>query len=231
MSLPDQSLLTALQRRLGYEFSDSDLLRRALTHRSAHRDHNERLEFLGDALIGMTAAAAFFERFPDADEGALSRLRAAVVSGQSLARIAQSLELSNCLILGESERKSGGRHRQSILADSLEALAGAVLLDASAAEAQQVVEGWLHESIEAASPSDVVDAKTRLQEWLQARGKPLPEYSVIEVRGVDHEQSFRVQCLLAHLQLRTEAVGSSRRGAEKMAASGMLEKLVDKVDD
>ena len=103
----------------------------------------------------------------------LSRLRAAVVSGQSLARIAQSLELSNCLILGESERKSGGRHRQSILADSLEALAGAVLLDASVAEAQQVVAGWLQESIEAASPNDVVDAKTRLQEWLQARGKPL----------------------------------------------------------
>ena len=159
MSLPSQSLLTALQRRLGYQFVDTDLLRRALTHRSAQRDHNERLEFLGDALIGMTAAAAFFQRFPDADEGALSRLRAAVVSGQSLARIAQSLELSNCLILGESERKSGGRHRQSILADCLEALAGAVFLDASVAEAQQVVAGWLQVSIEAASPSDVVDAK------------------------------------------------------------------------
>ncbi len=231
MSLPSQFLLTALQRRLGYQFADTDLLRRALTHRSAQRDHNERLEFLGDALISMIAAEAFFQRFPDADEGVLSRLRAAVVSGQSLARIAQSLELSNCLILGESERKSGGRHRQSILADCLEALAGAVLLDASVTEAQQVVAGWLQESIEAASPNEVVDPKTRLQEWLQARGEPLPEYSVIEVTGVHHEQSFRVQCLLTHFQQTTEAVGSSRRGAEKVAAADMLEKLADKVDD
>ena len=130
MSEPGKPQLDALQSRLCYQFSDLTLLKRALTHRSAGKHHNERLEFLGDAVIGLAAATAFYDLFPDADEGVLSRLRALVVSGQSLAAIAKDMDLSSCLILGESERKSGGRHRDSILADTLEALVGAVALDA-----------------------------------------------------------------------------------------------------
>ena len=171
MKSPGGPALDALQKRLRHQFLDHNLLLRALTHRSAQRDHNERLEFLGDALIGMVAAAFFCQRFPDVDEGTLSRLRSSVVRGKALAKIAEDLDISDCLILGESERKSGGRHRSSILADTLEALAGAIMLDSSIATAQAVVEGWLQESMLSASPEDAVDAKTRLQEWLQARGE------------------------------------------------------------
>ena len=174
MKSPGGPALEALQKRLGYQFQDERLLLRALTHRSAQREHNERLEFLGDALIGLIAAAVFYERFPDVDEGTLSRLRSSVVRGKALAKIAADLDLSSCLILGESERKSGGRHRDSILADTLEALAGAVMLDSSISVAQSVVGGWLEQAMINASPEDAVDAKTRLQEWLQARGEGLP---------------------------------------------------------
>ena len=225
MSTLTRVSLTTLQRRLGYEFADQDLLTRALTHRSAASQHNERLEFLGDALIGLSVAQFFFERFPEADEGALSRLRASVVNGASLATIAKQLELSDFLILGESERKSGGRHRDSILADTLEALAGAVMLDASFSEAQSLVVTWLSTLLEAASPTAAVDAKTRLQEWLQARGEPLPEYQVVAVSGEDHQQSFRVQCALTKRNLTTEAVGTARRRAEQSAAELMLNKV------
>ena len=136
MKAPSQAALAALQRRLGYQFNDLTLLTRALTHRSAAREHNERLEFLGDAIIGLVVANAFFSRFPDANEGNLSRLRASIVSGVSLAETARSLRLSECLILGESERKSGGRNRDSILADTLEALAGAIMIDTSLDDAR-----------------------------------------------------------------------------------------------
>ena len=226
MSIPNPVRLAALQQRLGHQFSDLSLLHRALTHRSAQKDHNERLEFLGDALIGMIAAATFYERYPDASEGVLSRLRASVVSGKSLAALARHLDLSDCLILGDSERKSGGRHRDSILADVLEALAGAVMLDTSLDVAQRVVSGWLAEAMENASPDDMVDAKTRLQEWLQARGEKLPEYKVEEIMGGDHQQSFRVSCFLRGRNTRTEATGSTRKGAEKRAAELMLEALL-----
>ena len=138
MSEPSKAQLESLQGRLCYQFSDLALLKRALTHRSAGKHHNERLEFLGDAVIGLAAAAAFYDLFPDADEGVLSRLRALVVSGHSLAVIAKDMDLSSCLILGESERKSGGRHRDSILADTLEALVGAVALDANPEKALEV---------------------------------------------------------------------------------------------
>ena len=225
MSEPGDPQLDALQGRLCYQFSDLTLLKRALTHRSAGRDHNERLEFLGDAVIGLAAAAAFYERFPEVDEGVLSRLRSLVVSGQSLAAIAKHLDLSSCLILGESERKSGGRHRDSILADTLEALLGAVALDAGPEAALQVAGEWLRSAIESASPSDTIDAKTQLQEWCQARGEALPEYTVVEVLGSDHLQSFRVCCRLPSRQRETEANGTSRRRAEKSAAAEMLSQV------
>ena len=225
MSLPSKRQLDALQRRLGYQFTQPDLLVKALTHRSAQRDHNERLEFLGDALIGWVTAKAFYDRFPEEDEGVLSRLRASVVSGKSLASLAKELDLSSCLILGESERKSGGRLRDSILADTLEALAGAVMLDGTLPQVRDVVGAWLEPAIAAASPDATVDAKTRLQEWCQARSEVLPEYTVVEVTGSDHAQSFRVQCLLADQQRSTEATGSSRRRAEQSSAALMLDQI------
>ena len=225
MKAPSQQALDALQKRLGYRFVDVSLLTRALTHRSAARDHNERLEFLGDAVIGVVVASAFFDRFPQANEGELSRLRAGVVSGVSLAGIARSLKLSECLILGESERKSGGRNRDSILADTLEALAGAIMMDSSLSGARTVVSGWLQSMIEESTLDIVIDAKTRLQEWLQARGEPLPEYVVTSVSGEDHAQCFQVQCKLGERGLTTEASGSARRRAEQTAAELMLDAL------
>ena len=225
MKTPSQQALDALQKRLGYRFVDLSLLARALTHRSAARDHNERLEFLGDAVIGVVVASAFFDRFPQANEGELSRLRAGVVSGVSLAGIARSLKLSDCLILGESERKSGGRNRDSILADTLEALAGAILMDSSLSGARTVVSGWLQSMIEGSTLDIVIDAKTRLQEWLQARGEPLPEYVVTSVSGEDHAQCFQVQCKLGERGITTEASGSARRRAEQTAAELMLDEL------
>lgn len=225
MKTPSQQALDALQKRLGYRFVDVSLLARALTHRSAARDHNERLEFLGDAVIGVVVASAFFDRFPQANEGELSRLRAGVVSGVSLAGIARSLKLSDCLILGESERKSGGRNRDSILADTLEALAGAILMDSSLSGARTVVSGWLQSMIEGSTLDIVIDAKTRLQEWLQARGEPLPEYVVTSVSGEDHAQCFQVQCKLGERGITTEASGSARRRAEQTAAELMLDEL------
>jgi ribonuclease-3 len=222
---PSQQALDALQKRLGYRFVDVSLLTRALTHRSAARDHNERLEFLGDAVIGVVVASAFFDRFPQANEGELSRLRAGVVSGVSLAGIARSLKLSECLILGESERKSGGRNRDSILTDTLEALAGAIMMDSSLSGARTVVSGWLQSMIEGSTLDIVIDAKTRLQEWLQARGEPLPEYVVTSVSGEDHAQCFQVQCKLGERGLTTEASGSARRRAEQTAAELMLDAL------
>ena len=223
--MPNEPALDELQRRLGYQFIDQSHLLRALTHRSAQRDHNERLEFLGDALIGMVAAAYFYQHFPDEDEGTLSRLRSSVVRGQSLAKIADGLDLSSCIILGESERKSGGRHRSSILADTLEALAGAVMLDASLVTAQEVVGEWLADAMSSASPKDAVDAKTQLQEWLQARGESLPQYTVLDVSGSAHEQTFKVCCELKQRKLVTEAAAASRRAAEKLAAAEMLQEL------
>ena len=231
MSEPSQPQLDALQGRLCYQFSDPTLLKRALTHRSAGRHHNERLEFLGDAVIGLATATAFYDLFPDADEGVLSRLRALVVSGQSLAAIAKDIDLSSCLILGESERKSGGRHRDSILADTLEALVGAVALDAGPEKALQVAGGWLRSAVESASPTDTIDAKTQLQEWCQARGEALPKYTVVEVSGSDHQQSFRVSCRLPSRQCETEASGTSRRRAEKSAAADMLNQVSGQTHD
>jgi len=231
LSEPGKPQLDALQGRLCYQFSDLALLKRALTHRSAGKHHNERLEFLGDAVIGLAAAAAFYDLFPDADEGVLSRLRALVVSGHSLAAIAKELDLSSCLILGESERKSGGRHRDSILADTLEALVGAVALDSSHEKALQVASGWLRSAVESASPTDTIDAKTQLQEWCQARGEALPKYTVVEVSGSDHQQSFRVSCRLPSRQCETEASGTSRRRAEKSAAADMLNQVSGQTHD
>ncbi len=209
-----------------YAFHDQDLLRQALTHRSAGPPHNERLEFLGDALVNLIVADALFMRWPKADEGALTRARAELVRESALAGLARQMQLGEHLLLGSGELKSGGHRRDSILADSLEALAGAIYLDAGYEACRKSVLPWFQPGIEAL-PSGRVDkdAKTRLQEWLQARQLPLPEYELIKTLGEEHERSFRIRAGTGEPALHAEGVGSSRRAAEQQAAVGLLAQI------
>ena len=203
----------------GYSFADAALLRQALTHRSFGAPHNERLEFLGDGVLNCVVAAVLFERFAQLPEGELSRLRASLVNQQSLFEAAQRIGLGSQLLLGEGEMKSGGAQRPSILADALEALIGATFLDGGFAAARALVLRLLDAQFAAADPQAVgKDAKTLLQEFLQARRIALPQYSVIATAGEAHEQSFRVECAIPELNIRTQGEGSSRRSAEQVAA-------------
>ncbi len=208
---------------LGYEFKDQSLCLAALTHRSASATHNERLEFLGDSVLNCAVAQLLFQTHPDADEGALSRLRASLVSGDTLAQIAAEHQLGDYLRLGSGELKSGGYRRASILADALEALIGAVMLDSgfdpAAAVVRRLILARLSALPEAAS---LKDAKTRLQEALQAQAMPLPTYSLTAVEGESHAQVFAVACEVNPLNLRTAGEGVSRRRAEQIAADRML---------
>lgn len=212
-----------LQARLGYRFTEPKLLEQALTHRSVGHVNNERLEFLGDALVNFVIADALYKLRGNAEEGALSRLRASLVREETLAKLARGLELSDALTLGESELKSGGYRRASILADAFEAVLGAVYLDGGFAAAQGVCE-----QLFAALLGDLPDAeslkdpKTKLQEWLQAQGRPVPHYEVIEESGPPHKRQFRVRAALTDGADTTEALGSSRRGAEQDAARQLL---------
>lgn len=213
-----------LQKRLGYLFGDASLLQRALTHRSASRkENNERLEFLGDAQLGLIIAQWLFNRFPEASEGQLTRMRAFLVRGQTLAEIARELELGDYLLLGGGEMKSGGFRRESILADALEAIIGAVVLDGGMDACRDMVLSLFSSRLENLSPQSVrKDAKTRLQEWLQARQHGLPDYQVVEIRGQAPKQEFEVECSLPELQCSFTAVGTSRRRAEQQAAGEAL---------
>jgi ribonuclease-3 len=215
-----------LSRQLGHAFADPELLDDALTHRSAQARHNERLEFLGDAVLGLLVAEALWRRFPRATEGELSRLRARLVNRDALARVAQDLELGQYLRLGAGELRSGGHARESILADAVEAVLAALYLDGGLEVARGVVERLLGERLAALSPADQgKDAKTRLQEWLQARRLALPTYEVVETSGEDHAQTFVVRCAVAALGRSTRAAGASRRKAEQLAAARLLETL------
>ena len=215
-----------LSAALGYAFRDPALLQQALTHRSQGARNNERLEFLGDGLLNFIVGAALYERRPRDEEGALSRLRASLVREESLARIARSLELGKLLNLGESESKSGGARRDSILADALEAIIGAIFLDGgfepARASCLKLFEPML---ADLPDPETLKDPKTRLQEWLQSRGRPLPRYEVLAESGPPHRREFRVCCALTDIEKFTEAAGSSRRSAEQQAAEMMLETL------
>ena len=213
-----------LHERLGCSLADSGLLLRALTHRSYGPDHNERLEYLGDAVLTFVVAELLFQAHPEASEGELSRYRASLVSGDALAAIALELGLGDYLRLGEGELKSGGQRRASILADALEALVGALYLD-QGLEAARALAARLFDRQLAALPqsAELKDAKTRLQEWVQGRGLGLPAYSVLEVSGEPHEQRFRVRCDVVELAVAAEAEGSSRRRAEQEAALRVLE--------
>lgn len=215
-----------LQQALGYEFSDPGLLKLALTHRSVGKRNNERLEFLGDSVVNHVVAQALFERYPDVREDDLSRMRASLVKEATLAELAREMDLGAHLILGSGERKSGGYRRASILADCLEAVAGAILLDSDMQTCRECVLSWYGHRFEDLSLGDAgKDPKTRLQEFLQGRGCPLPVYELLSVSGEAHRQQFQVACLLQKPVLATEASGSSRRRAEQAAAIEALKKL------
>lgn len=215
-----------LRETLGYEPSDLTWFEVALTHRSADGVNNERLEFLGDAVLSLISAQYLYERFPEADEGALSRLRARMVSGEFLARQAATAQLGELLILGPGELKTGGFRRESILADALEALCGALYLDGGLEAARSGILRWLERGLpDEGLLSELKDPKTRLQELLQARGLPLPRYSIDSVEGELHAQLFRVTCEVEPMAARAEGQGSSRRRAEQAAAARVLEQL------
>jgi len=218
--------LADLERRLGHTFADPDLARQALTHRSFGTPHNERLEFLGDSLLNCAVATLLYERFPRLPEGDLSRLRAALVNQRSLAEVASTLGLGEKLRLGEGELKSGGFRRPSILADALEALLGAIFLDAGFEAMRAAVGLVLAEKIEGAAQKPVdKDPKTALQEHLQGRGLALPRYSVQKTEGEAHEQTFVVECRVDDLGVAATGTGASRRAAEQAAAEDVLAQL------
>jgi ribonuclease-3 len=215
-----------LAERLGYSCRDAGLMEAALTHRSAAGAHNERLEFLGDAVLNCLVAELLYRLYPNADEGELSRQRASLVSGDTLAETAVTIGLGEELRLGPGELRSGGFRRRSILADALEALIGAVYLDGGLEAAREVVGRLLTERVaQLADVADLKDPKTRLQEYLQARGLPLPSYSVEQVRGDAHLQTFDVRCDVAALGLSARGSGLSRRRAEQQAAEEILRQI------
>lgn len=215
-----------LERSIGHTFSNSSLLQTALTHRSHSSPHNERLEFLGDSILNGVIARQLFDRFPEMPEGDLSRLRANLVRQDSLHQLALSLSLGKSLRLGEGELKSGGSQRPSILADSLEALFGAIWLDAGYDAASGVIVRLYADLLTAIIPGQPIkDAKTRLQEVLQSKRLPLPKYSLIGTAGEAHAQQFKIACEIDSLRIRTEGSGGSRRAAEQMAAECALERM------
>jgi ribonuclease-3 len=215
--------VTDLEQRLGYAFNDAALLGRALTHRSFAADHNERLEFVGDGVLNCVIAAELFLRYPRLPEGDLSRIRANLVNRDSLLLRAQEIGLAGLIRLGEGEQKSGGASRPSILADATEAIFGAVFLDGGFDAARAVITHCYADAIASVDPATSgKDAKTRLQEWLQGKGLPLPEYAITAIDGEAHRQTFTVRCHVQGLGHDTSGHGSSRRIAEQEAARAAL---------
>ena len=220
-----------LEARIGHSFDDPGLFVRALTHRSAGADNNERLEFLGDAILTFLVAEHLFGTCHDAPEGKLTRLRSRIVRRESLAGAARDLGIGDALVLGAGELKTGGHHRDSILAGAFEAVIGALHLDSGLATCRERVRVLLEDRFEAALPDDGgKDAKTRLQELLQSRAKPLPAYRVLRVEGAAHRQSFTVSCEVEGIGKETTGTGSSRRRAEQEAAKRAMA-ILDELDD
>lgn len=215
-----------LKRRIGFEFRRDSLLDQALTHRSLGGRNNERLEFLGDAVLGLVVGEAVWHRFEAADEGQLSRLRAALVRKETLAEVAREIALGDYLRLGAGELRTGGHMRDSILADGVEAVIGAAYLDQGFDAARGLVLGLFEERITALDLDRALkDPKTRLQEWLQAKQRPLPRYEVVGIDGDQHRQQFAVRCALEDQALGVTGRGTSRRRAEQQAAENMLARL------
>jgi ribonuclease-3 len=219
----------ALLSRLGYQFENPGLLRQALTHRSHSTPHNERLEFLGDGVLNCVIASLLYDRFPRLPEGDLSRLRASLVNQETLSRLAAALDLGNELRLGEGELKSGGFRRPSILADALEALVGSIFLDGGFDRAAETIRTIYAPLLDELDPDRLgKDPKTLLQEYLQGRRLPLPQYHVVSVKGEAHDQHFQVECTIADLEIRASGEGQSRRSAEQSAARRAYELAVSR---
>lgn len=222
-----------LQSILGYTFQQPDLLQLALTHRSHDGTrNNERLEFLGDSILNFIIGEALFEQFPNAREGQLSRLRASLVKGTCLTRVARQMELGPYILLGPGEKKSGGQRRDSILADAVEAIIGAMYLDSGMEPCKARVLDWYRERLDGLSLEDTTkDNKTRLQEWLQSRKMELPDYQIVDLSGQAHAQHFVVECRIDDGSLVFGGEGQSRRQAEQMAAGRMLQTLETRARD
>ena len=215
-----------LQRVLDYQFNDPGLLTQALTHRSFSDTHNERLEFLGDSILNFVIAEALYRQFPDVTEGDLSRLRAKLVRRQTLAEVAREIELGNYLSMGSGEMKSGGRNRASTLADALEAVIGAVLIDSETGRAADLIRALFRSRLDNLSEADLQkDAKTRLQEFLQSRGEPVPDYILIGSSGKSPNQEFEIEVRSTQLAEPVRATGTSIRRAEQQGAELALEAL------
>ena len=215
-----------LEERIGYSFKDQRQLQLALTHRSHGATNNERLEFLGDSILNFVIGDFLFKKFPEAREGQMSRLRSQLVKGETLAELAVEFALGECLILGEGELKSGGRSRDSILADSVEAIIGAIYLESGMTCVTDRILNWYGERLAAISLEITAkDPKSRLQEYMQSQQQPLPDYRVINIGGEGHAQVFTIECHVTLAKEPTHAIASNRREAEKKAATAMLKKL------
>ncbi|MEI6893640.1 MAG: ribonuclease III [Colwellia sp.] len=215
--------LARLTKKLGYEFNEPKLLVQALTHRSAKGPHNERLEFLGDSILGFVIAEALYNKFPKHDEGDLTRMRSSLVKGVTLAEVARDFSLGECLILGPGELKSGGHRRESILEDAIESIIGAVYLDSTMGRCKELILSWFEKRLTVIKPgNEQKDPKTRLQEFLQGRKIALPSYDVIETTGQSHNQEFTVRCQTSVISEVVIAKGTSRRKAEQAAAQQIL---------
>jgi len=225
-------ILSRLQERIGYQFDDINLLNLALTHKSLGKQNNERLEFIGDAVLGYLVGVMLYHKNTTFQEDTLTLMRAKLVRGTSLAEIAREIDLPPCIRLGSGERKSGGRQRDSILADTLEAVIGAVHEDAGIEACQTMVDRLFRARIEQIGPENLKDAKTLLQEYLQGLQLPLPTYEVTATSGADHAKLYSVCCEVPQLDLRSEGSASSRRGAETAAAKNLLSQIKEpKVDE
>ncbi len=215
-----------LQNKINYQFKDLSLLKLALTHRSIGKNNNERLEFLGDSVLGIVISRELYKRFPDVDEGKLSRLRSHLVRGKTLAQLGSSLELSDILILGVGELKSGGYRRESIQADVVEAIFGAVLLDADFETTNTVILNLFKDLLKDINPNDSLkDPKTQLQEYLQKRGKALPKYELTKTVGKDHNAVFTINCYLKDQNIQVDQQAKSIKRAEQLCAQILLDKL------
>ncbi|HOP22680.1 MAG TPA: ribonuclease III [Gammaproteobacteria bacterium] len=212
------------------EFNQPELLERALTHRSAAKKNNERLEFLGDSILSFVITKWLYDNFSHLPEGKLSRMRSTLVKGTTLAEIAKEYDLSNQLILGAGELKSGGFNRSSVLADAVEAIFAAVFLDQGIEESESFIRKVMKKWLDNVDP-DVTDkdAKTRLQEYLQKNGHNIPEYNLLETSGKDHLQTFKIQCLVQELNLSTTAIDRSRKKSEQKAAEQMLNQITKSI--
>ena len=224
MAIPGPPRLDKLESILGYAFHDRDLLACALTHKSAGADNNERLEYLGDAVLGYLVASMLYES-ADAAEDTMTLMRASLVKRDTLAAVAQEIGLGDFVVLGQGEKRSGGHQRASILADAFEAVLGAMHQDGGLEPVRKLVGELFSERMDKLDHSSIKDSKTTLQELLQGKGLALPSYEVVDVSGLDHSRTFMVRCSVAAMDLVVDASGSSRRAAEQSAAAGMLQRI------